>query len=78
MAKLIADDPEVRGVEWLRGTTGYAKVKLPLSRSLAIMKREASEKEVVRIQDVVQGKDKRSEVVLPTKDTEGGRHDNEE
>jgi hypothetical protein len=43
-AKLAAEEPDARGVEWLRYADRFGGRQTPLPRSLAHLKREISEK----------------------------------
>ena len=43
-AKLAAEEPDFRGVEWLKYQDRYGRRRMPLPRSLAHLKREISER----------------------------------
>jgi len=66
-AKLAAEEPEGRGVEWLGHTDRYGRRRMPLPRSIANIRREMAEKKWDEARDWSEKRIKRKKYKMPEK-----------
>jgi len=71
-AKIAAEEPDTRGVEWLNCSDRTEVRAMPLPRSLANLKREISEKKWVEARRWAGGRTSKAKYRMPKSQTPGG------